>query len=59
MFAAWDGAVRGVLIVADTVKPTSAAAVARLRAMGLRPVLLTGDNERAARAVAAGSASTR
>ena len=52
VFAAWDGAVRGVLIVADTVKPTSAAAIARLRGMGLRPVLLTGDNERAARFVA-------
>ena len=49
----WDGQVRGVLAVADTIKPTSAEAVARLRAMGLRPVLLTGDNERAARAVAA------
>jgi Cu+-exporting ATPase len=53
VFAGWDGAIRGVLIVADAVKPTSAAAVARLRSMGLRPVLLTGDNERAARAVAA------
>jgi P-type Cu+ transporter len=53
VFAAWDGAVRGVLIVADTVKPTSAEAITRLRGMGLRPVLLTGDNERAARAVAA------
>jgi len=42
-----------VLVVADTVKPTSAEAVRRLRGMGLRPVLLTGDNERAARAVAA------
>ncbi|MGH3209458.1 MAG: heavy metal translocating P-type ATPase, partial [Trebonia sp.] len=52
-FVAWDGVVGGVLIVADTVKPTSPAAVGRLRAMGLRPVLLTGDNERAAR-VAAG-----
>jgi Cu+-exporting ATPase len=52
VFAAWDGEVRGVLIVADTVKPTSAAAITRLRAMGLRPVLLTGDNERAARFVA-------
>jgi Cu+-exporting ATPase len=51
-FAAWDGAVRGVLVVADTVKPSSPAAVSRLRAMGLRPVLLTGDNERAARAAA-------
>ncbi|HEY6497555.1 MAG TPA: heavy metal translocating P-type ATPase [Trebonia sp.] len=51
-FVAWDGAVRGVLIVTDTVKPTSAGAVAALRTMGLHPVLLTGDNERAARAVA-------
>ena len=49
----WDGAVRGLLAVADTVKPTSAAAVRELRALGLRPVLLTGDNERAARTVAA------
>jgi Cu+-exporting ATPase len=49
VFAAWDGQVRGVLVVADTIKPTSAEAVRRLRAMGLRPVLLTGDNERAAR----------
>ena len=51
-FVAWDGAVSGVLIVADTVKPTSPEAVGRLRAMGLRPVLLTGDHERAARAAA-------
>jgi P-type Cu+ transporter len=43
----------GVLVVADTVKPTSAEAVVRLRGLGLRPVLLTGDNERTARAVAA------
>ncbi|RBY90548.1 cation-translocating P-type ATPase [Blastococcus sp. TF02A-26] len=50
---AWDGAARGLLVVADTVKPTSAAAVRQLRDLGLRPVLLTGDNERAARAVAA------
>ncbi|GGM09762.1 heavy metal translocating P-type ATPase [Nakamurella endophytica] len=49
----WDGAVRGVLVVADTVKPTSARAVAELRQLGLRPVLLTGDNERAAATVAA------
>ncbi|MBV9094310.1 MAG: heavy metal translocating P-type ATPase, partial [Streptosporangiaceae bacterium] len=48
----WDGQARGVLAIADTIKPTSAAAIARLRAMGLRPVLLTGDNARAARAVA-------
>jgi Cu+-exporting ATPase len=50
---AWDGEVRGLLIVADTVKPTSAEAVASLKALGLRPVLLTGDNETTARAVAA------
>jgi P-type Cu+ transporter len=49
---AWDGSVRGLLMVADTVKPTSAAAVARLRALGLTPVMLTGDNESVARAVA-------
>jgi Cu+-exporting ATPase len=48
-----DGAARGVLVVADAVKPTSAAAVAQLRALGLTPILLTGDNERAARTVAA------
>jgi Cu+-exporting ATPase len=53
VFAGWDGAVRGVLAVADTIRPTSAQAVRRLRAMGLRPVLLTGDNEAAARSVAA------
>jgi P-type Cu+ transporter len=52
VLAAWDGAVRGLLIVADTVKPTSAAAITRLRGMGLQPVLLTGDNEQAARSVA-------
>ncbi len=49
----WDGRARGVIVVADTVKPTSAPAIAELRSLGLRPVLLTGDNERAARAVAA------
>ncbi len=52
VFGGWDGLVRGVLMVADTIKPTSPEAVRRLRGMGLRPVLLTGDNERAARAVA-------
>ncbi|MCU1354730.1 MAG: Cation-transporting P-type ATPase [Acidimicrobiales bacterium] len=51
--AAWDGEVRAVFVVSDTVKPTSAEAVAALRSLGLRPVLLTGDNEAAARAVAA------
>ncbi len=49
----WDGAARGLLAVADRVRPTSAAAVARLRELGLRPVLLTGDNARTAAAVAA------
>jgi Cu+-exporting ATPase len=48
---AWDGAVRGVVEVADTVKPTAREAIARLRELGLSPVLLTGDNARAARAV--------
>ncbi len=52
VFAGWDGAVRGALVVADTVKPTSAEAVDRLRALGLRPVLLTGDGRAAALAVA-------
>jgi Cu+-exporting ATPase len=51
--ASWDGRERAVLVVSDTVKPTSRAAVEELRRLGLRPVLLTGDNERAARAVAA------
>jgi Cu+-exporting ATPase len=53
VLAAWDGAVRGLLVVADTPKPTSAEAIAVLRGLGLTPVLLTGDNERTARAVAA------
>ncbi|MGY1815573.1 heavy metal translocating P-type ATPase [Blastococcus sp. SYSU D00820] len=48
----WDGAARGVLVVADAVKEGSAEAVARLRGLGLRPVLLTGDNAAAARTVA-------
>jgi P-type Cu+ transporter len=50
---AWDGEVRGRLVVADTIKPTSAQAVAELRELGLMPVLLTGDNAGAARAIAA------
>ncbi|WP_430647248.1 heavy metal translocating P-type ATPase [Agromyces sp. GXS1127] len=49
---AWDGAVRGALTVADAVKPTSADAIARLRGLGLEPILLTGDNETVARRVA-------
>ncbi|MDC5696654.1 heavy metal translocating P-type ATPase [Intrasporangium calvum] len=50
---AWGGRVRGALVVGDTVKATSAQAIASFRQLGLRPILLTGDNERAARAVAA------
>jgi Cu+-exporting ATPase len=49
----WDGEARVVLVVADEVKETSAVAIAALRDLGLRPVLLTGDNDRAARTVAA------
>ncbi|MEN3315091.1 MAG: P-type Cu+ transporter, partial [Acidimicrobiaceae bacterium] len=49
----WDGTVRGVLVVSDTLKPTSREAVAELRKLGLRPVLLTGDNARAAQAIGA------
>jgi len=49
----WDGAARGILIVTDTVKPTSAEAIAQLKALGLTPVLLTGDNEGVARRIAA------
>jgi Cu+-exporting ATPase len=49
---AWDGAARAVLVVADAVKPTSAEAIAQLRALGLTPIMLTGDNEAAARAIA-------
>jgi P-type Cu+ transporter len=53
VLVAWDGVARGVLAVADAVKPTSAAAVRQLRDLGLHPVLLTGDNATVARAVAA------
>ncbi len=49
----WDGRVRAALVVADTVKPTSREAVEQLRGLGLRPILLTGDNEATARAIAA------
>ncbi|NYE21274.1 heavy metal translocating P-type ATPase [Microbacterium immunditiarum] len=48
-----DGVARGVLVVSDAVKPTSAEAVAQLRSLGLEPVLLTGDNRAAAERVAA------
>ena len=50
--AAWDGQARAVLVVSDTVKPSSPAAIRALRALGLRPVLLTGDNAHTAAAVA-------
>ena len=53
VYAGWDGAARGVLVVADTVKPTSAAAISLLHGLGLEIVMVTGDREPAARAVAA------
>ncbi len=53
VWVAWDGAVRGIIVVADTIKDTSAQAIAQFRMLGLRPMLLTGDNARAAHAVAA------
>lgn len=49
----WDGRARGVLMVADAVKPTSAEAISRLKQLGLTPIMVTGDNEAVARAVAA------
>ncbi|MEK6466466.1 heavy metal translocating P-type ATPase [Pseudonocardia alni] len=49
---AWDGAARALFVVADTVKPTSAEAIAEFRRLGLRPVLLTGDNRAVAETVA-------
>ena len=53
VFVGWDGAIRAAIVVADTVKPTSEIAIRELKGLGLTPVLLTGDNERAARHVAA------
>ncbi len=50
--AGWDGEVRVLIAVADTIKPTSVEAITRLKDLGLRPVLLTGDNETTARTVA-------
>ncbi|MEJ4113058.1 heavy metal translocating P-type ATPase [Corynebacterium kroppenstedtii] len=52
VFVAWDGEARGIITVADTVKPTSATAVEHLKALGLTPILLTGDNEVVAQRVA-------
>lgn len=48
----WDGRARGVLVIADTVKDSSAQAVADLKSLGLVPILLTGDNETVARRIA-------
>ncbi|MFY7064486.1 heavy metal translocating P-type ATPase [Nocardiopsis changdeensis] len=48
----WDGAARAVLVVSDAIKPTSAQAIEQFRALGLTPILLTGDNEAVARTVA-------
>ncbi|MBK5217758.1 MAG: heavy metal translocating P-type ATPase, partial [Propionibacteriales bacterium] len=53
VWVGWDGHIRAVIVVSDTIKETSAEAIEQLRGLGLRPVLLTGDNQRAARAVAA------
>jgi len=53
VLVSWDDAIRGALAVTDTVKPSAAAAVAQIRGLGLRPVLLTGDNSATATAVAA------
>jgi Cu+-exporting ATPase len=53
VFAGWDGQARAVLAIADVVKPSSAAAVAQLRSLGLTPILLTGDNRTVAEAIAA------
>ena len=49
----WDGRQRGVIRLADAVKPTSAAAIEELKAMGITPMLLTGDNRAVAARVAA------
>ncbi|MBX6750207.1 MAG: copper-translocating P-type ATPase [Micromonosporaceae bacterium] len=53
ILAGWNGSARAVFAVADVVKPTSAAAVAELRRLGLTPILLTGDNATVARGIAA------
>ena len=52
IYVGWDGKARAVLVVSDTIKITSAEAITGMRHLGLRPVLLTGDNKRAAQAVA-------
>jgi Cu+-exporting ATPase len=53
VWVGWDGRIRAAIVVSDTIKETSAEAIRQLRGLGLRPILLTGDNQRAARAVAA------
>jgi len=53
MLAAIDGKYAGIVAVADTVKETSKAAVSRLKSMGIQVIMITGDNERTARAIAA------
>ncbi|GAA1786782.1 heavy metal translocating P-type ATPase [Luedemannella flava] len=53
VLAGWEGEARGVLVVADAVRPTSREAISRLRALNLKPVLLTGDNATVAAEVAA------
>ena len=57
--AGWDGEVRGVISVADTVKPSAAGAVSELRGMGVEVAMLTGDNQRTAAAIAAQLGITR
>lgn len=52
VIVSWDGRVRGALVVADAVKPTSAEAIREIRGLGMTPVLLTGDSEAVATAVA-------
>ena len=58
VLVSWDDAIQGALAVSDTIKPSAAAAVASLRALGLRPILLTGDNAATAQAVAAAAGLT-